>query len=80
MARCHTFYKRHKTRHWNTYKEKKYGKSYPILPKENLSNKKENKEDNQDVECLSAFKCIMKGKQTSGAHKPCEILLNQLNK
>jgi len=77
MARCHTFYKRHNTRHWNTYKEKKHGKSYPILPKENLSN---NEEDTQEPECLSAFKCIMKGKQTSGAHKPCKILLVQLNK
>jgi hypothetical protein len=75
MARCQSFYKSHKTRHWNTYKEKKYAKSYTIQPNENLSHE----EDTKSTECLSAFKCIMKGKQTSGAHKPCKILLNQLN-
>ena len=78
MPRCHTFYKRHNIRYWNTYKQKKYANSYPILPKEKMSNNEE--EDTQNTECLSAFKCIMKGKQTSGSHKPCEILLNQLNK
>lgn len=76
MARCQSFYKSQKTRHWNTYKDKKYGKAYPILPKDKVSSEINN---TYNTECQSAFKCIVKTKQTEGAHKPCAILLNQLN-